>query len=97
MLADLVALHRAGLREPLPLPTGAAHVYARTRVGGGSADDALAEAARTWCEGRFPERGEALYVRVFGENAGADVLSPGPFGDLALRLWRPLLEAESLR
>ena len=33
ILADLVALHREGLREPLPLPTVAAHVYARTRSG----------------------------------------------------------------
>jgi hypothetical protein len=41
---------------------------------------------------------------VFGEKAGAEVLTtpatpggPGRFGALALRLWRPLLEAESLR
>jgi exodeoxyribonuclease V gamma subunit len=104
VLADLVALHREGLCAPLPLPTKAALVYARTFSGTGSADDALAEAVRTWCEGRFPERDEALYARVFGEKAGAEVLTapaapdgPGRFGALALRLWRPLLEAESLR
>jgi exodeoxyribonuclease V gamma subunit len=103
VLAELVALHREGLREPLPLPTVAAQVYARTRSGGGTADDAFAEAARAWCEGRFPERDDALYVRVFGDKAGTEVLShpgtrePTRFGDLALRLWRPLLDAESLR
>ena len=105
MLADLVALHREGLRAPLPLPTVAAHAYARTRTGGGSADDALAEALRGWCEGRFPERDEATYVRVFGAAAGPEVLThvrapttePTRFGDLALRLWRPLLAAEVLR
>jgi exodeoxyribonuclease V gamma subunit len=96
VLADLVALHREGLRAPLPLPTNAALVYARTLIGSGRADDALAEAARTWCEGRFPERDEALYARVFGEKAGTEVLD-GPFGDLALRLWRPLLAAEAVR
>ena len=104
ILADLVALHREGLREPLPLPTVAAQVYARTRTGGGSVDDALAEALRGWCEGRFPERDEAVYARVFGAAAGPEVLTasgtgsePTRFGDLALRLWRPLLAAEVLR
>jgi exodeoxyribonuclease V gamma subunit len=96
VLADLVALHREGLRAPLPLPTKAALAYARTLRGSGSTGDALAEARKTWCDDRFPERDEALYVRVFGEKAGAEVLD-GPFGDLALRLWRPLLEAETLR
>ncbi|MBL8927343.1 MAG: exodeoxyribonuclease V subunit gamma [Pseudonocardia sp.] len=126
VLADLVALHRDGLREPLPLPTIAAQAYARTRTGGGTPDDALAEALRGWCEGRFPERDEAAYTRVFGPAAGREVLTtagssrsghdaaaphsvrggrPAPdqgggeptrFGDLALRLWRPLLDAEVL-
>jgi exodeoxyribonuclease V gamma subunit len=103
VLADLVALHREGLREPLPLPTIAAQAYARTRTGGGTADDALAEAARGWCEGRFPERDDAVYTRVFGPAAGREVLTtagngsePTRFGDLALRLWRPLLDAEVL-
>jgi exodeoxyribonuclease V gamma subunit len=98
VLADLVALRAEGIREPLPLPTVAAHVYARTFIGTGSADDALAEATATWCGGRFPERDDALYARVFGPGAGAEVLgAPSPFPDLALRLWRPLLEAEALR
>jgi exodeoxyribonuclease V gamma subunit len=103
VLADLVTLHREGLCEPLPLPTVAAQVYARTRTGGGSAHDALAEALRTWCEGRYPERDDALYARAFGEHAGTEVLTgpgagePTRFGDLALRLWSPLLAAEALR
>jgi hypothetical protein len=33
---------------------------------------------------------------VFGEKAGPEVLADR-FGELALRLWRPLLEAETLR
>lgn len=101
VLADLVALHREGLRAPLPLPTTAALAYARTFTGTGSADDALAEALRGWCESRFPERDEAVYTRVFGVAAGPDVLltgtGPARFGELALRLWRPLLAAEVLR
>ena len=96
LLADLVALHREGLAAPLPLPTKAALDYARTFTGSGSAPDALAEARRTWCEGRFPERDEPLYERVFGRTAGPEVLD-GAFGELALRLWSPLLAAEVLR
>ena len=96
VLTDLVALHRDGLRAPLPLPTNAAMAYARIFHGSHSAPDALAEAVKVWCDNRFPERDEALYVRVFGEKAGLEVLAE-PFGDLALRLWEPLLTAESLR
>ena len=96
VLADLVALHREGLRAPLPLPAKAALAYARTLRGSGSTADALAQARKVWCDDRFPERDDALYARVFGAKAGAEVLA-GPFGDLATRLWRPLLEAETLR
>ncbi len=70
LLADLVDLHREGRRAPLPLPTGSAHVYARTRTGGASADEALEEAVRKWCGGMFPERDDASYVRAFGPDAG---------------------------
>jgi exodeoxyribonuclease V gamma subunit len=97
VLADLVALRSEGLREPLPLPTGAAHVYARTFDGSGNRHDALAEATTTWCGGRYPERDDAPYARVFGPGAGAEVLAASRFPDLALRLWRPLLAAERLR
>ena len=105
MLADLVDLHREGLREPLPLPTVAAQAYARTRTGGGTADDALAEALRGWCEGRFPRaRRRGLRPRVRRRRPGArcsrrraPASEPTRFGDLALRLWRPLLDAEVLR
>ena len=45
MLTDLVALHREGLRTPLPLPTNATLAYARIFHGSHSAPDALAEAA----------------------------------------------------
>jgi exodeoxyribonuclease V gamma subunit len=94
VLADLVALYRAGLREPLPLPTGAACAYARARTAGASDGNALAKAGQVWCGSKRPERDEPPYVRVFG--AGAEVLGTR-FGELALRVWGPLLDAESLR
>ncbi|HXV92582.1 MAG TPA: exodeoxyribonuclease V subunit gamma [Pseudonocardia sp.] len=106
VLADLVALHREGLCEPLPLPGAAALVYARTRLGGGSAEDALAEAEKKWCGGGFPERDDAPYVRAFGPAPGAGVLRTAPrgangepsrFAELSMRLWEPLLAAEDVR
>ncbi|WP_298988641.1 exodeoxyribonuclease V subunit gamma [uncultured Pseudokineococcus sp.] len=56
-LAELVALHRAGLDEPLPLPLKTAEAYASRRRGGGSVLAAQDAAARRWDSDRFP--GEA--------------------------------------
>jgi hypothetical protein len=50
-----------------------------------------------WCGSKHPERDEAPYVRVFGAGAGREVLDATRFGELALRVWRPLLDAESMR
>lgn len=107
VLADLVALHREGLREPLPLPPRTALTYARIRTAGGSASDALAEAIREWCGGKFPERdSNRAFTLAFGDRAGAEVLTrPAPgrgaeptlFGSLAMRLWTPVLAAEDVR
>jgi exodeoxyribonuclease V gamma subunit len=103
-LADLVELHREGLREPLPLTTLGGHVYARTRSGGGP-DDALAEAMRLWGTGAGAERADDAHIRVWGAGAPPEVITgpPGPangeptrFGTLALRLWSPLLISEEL-
>lgn len=104
-LADLVTLVAMGRCAPLRLPTLAGHEYARVRRSGGGPEDALAEATRTWAGGSFPERDEPAYRRVWGDGAGPEVLTavPGPrggeptcFGELALRLWEPLLRAEDL-
>jgi exodeoxyribonuclease V gamma subunit len=104
MLAELVALHRAGLREPLPLPTEAGHTYASVRWGGADAAAALEEALRKWSTGALAERAEDAHVRAWGPAAGPEVLTvpgepggePTRFGSLALRLWSPLLTAEDV-
>ncbi|ANY04991.1 exodeoxyribonuclease V subunit gamma [Pseudonocardia sp. HH130630-07] len=98
VLADLVALRRAGLREPLPLPTDAAAVYARNRARGVVPANALAAADSEWS--RF-EHADTAHVYVRGEGAplllrdepgtGAE---PTRFGELAARLWAPLLDHE---
>ncbi|MBP2368942.1 exodeoxyribonuclease V subunit gamma [Pseudonocardia parietis] len=98
-LADLVALRREGLREPLPLPTDAAAVYARNRARGVVPANALAAAGAEWS--KF-EHEDAAHVFVRG--AGAPLIvhdepgagaEPTRFGALAARLWAPLLDHES--
>jgi exodeoxyribonuclease V gamma subunit len=103
-LAELVALRRAGLREPLPLPTVAGHTYATVRRGGADPAGALEEALRKWTTGAGAERADAAHVRAWGPDAGPGVLTvPGPpggeptrFGTLALQVWSPLLTAEDV-
>jgi exodeoxyribonuclease V gamma subunit len=104
-LVELVALRDAGLREPLPLPTLAGHTYARARSGGADAEEAVAEAVRTWTVGAFAERADEAHRRVWGPAAGPEVLlapggrpgaEPTRFGSLALALWSPLLLAEDV-
>ena len=102
-LAELVALRGEGLREPLPLPLGAAGVYAKVLGGSHDPAGALAEAAAEWDKGR--ERADDPYVRVWGPGAPAAAFTGAPdpaggqptrFGALAVRLWEPLLRAEEL-
>ena len=102
LLADVVALHRDGLCEPLPLATQSAATYARERAGRGSPDIALADAMRQWT-GRIGEAADAAHVRVWGPDADVLRAQPGPpggeptrFGTLALRLWAPLLAVEAV-
>jgi exodeoxyribonuclease V gamma subunit len=104
VLAELVELRRAGLREPLPLPTAAGHIYATVRRGGAEPAGALEEALRKWSTGAGAERADSAHVRAWGPDAGPDVLTaPGPpggeptrFGTLALQVWSPLLTAEDV-
>ncbi|MFC4950559.1 exodeoxyribonuclease V subunit gamma [Pseudonocardia sp. GCM10023141] len=104
LLTDLVALHREGLAEPLPLPTLAGSTYARVRLGGAGAAEALEESMRIWSS-MIVERNDDAYVRVWGAAAPPEVITgqPGPpngeptrFGTLAMRLWAPLLQAEDV-
>jgi exodeoxyribonuclease V gamma subunit len=107
LLADVVALRDAGLREPLPMAvrTSAAYAQARVRM---SAANARARAAKEWESDRFaPEAGEREHRLLFGGvRSFADLAAapPGPgeefadetsrFGVLARRLWTPLLDAQ---
>ncbi len=103
LLVDLVALRRDGLCEPLPVPMLSAHTYARVRRGGGSAEEAIAESRRTWTAGAGAERDDDAHALVW--SAADEVLtgppgSPGGeptrFGQLAMRVWMPLLDVEQV-
>jgi exodeoxyribonuclease V gamma subunit len=99
-LAELVALHREGLREPLPLPTPCAAAYASARIRGAAPRDAAASAERDWSP--FECEDEA-HLTVLGAKAPFEAILAAPgtheptrFGDLAMRLWTPLIDAETL-
>jgi exodeoxyribonuclease V gamma subunit len=106
-LADLVALRDTGLCAPLPIATKASAEYAarRSRM---TPDNALARAGQVWA-GKFPEDDDEAHRIIWGEQPSIDVLAaaaaePGePYGDegsrfgqLARRIWQPLLDAETL-
>jgi exodeoxyribonuclease V gamma subunit len=107
LLADLVALRDAGLREPLPmaLKTSFAYAQGRARM---SEPNARARAAREWESDRYaPENADRAHQLVFGAAvpfAQWAEASPAAgerfagedtrFGVLARRLWTPLLEKQ---
>jgi len=101
VLRDLVALRDEGLREPLPVATGASHVYAERRRAGDTEDEALAAAAKEW-GGMFGDGTDPALAYVLGADPSFGRLTAAPasggestrFGALALRLWTPLLDAE---
>lgn len=108
VLADLVALRAEGLREPLPLfgKTSERYVADRPRRTTRQAFDA---ARRSW-SGDFGDGRDAAHVLVWGRDRTLDDVAGAPtgsgpeaggestrFGELAVRLWRPLREAESGR
>ncbi len=107
LLADLVELRDAGLREPLPMALKTSFAYAQARVRM-SEPNARARAAKEWETDRFaPENADRAHELVAGAAVPfADWASapPGPgerfdgettrFGVLARRLWTPLLEKQ---
>jgi exodeoxyribonuclease V gamma subunit len=107
-LATLVQLYDEGLGEPLPLVLKASHAYAACRAGGGSPDEAAVKARQEWT--RFRAGGESddpAHALVWGTAPPLEVLLADPaaeagsgeptrFGALAMRLWVPLFDAETV-
>ncbi|HJQ06516.1 MAG TPA: exodeoxyribonuclease V subunit gamma [Nocardioides sp.] len=101
-LRALVAIRDEGLVEPLPLPLKTSLQYARARRTRTDADAALDRAGFLWRrDGKFEgEVGDVEHVLVWGARSPLPGREPvdGPetsrFGDLAMRVWGPLLESE---
>ena len=102
VLRDLVALYDDGMCDPLPLVTGASHVYADRRRAGDTEAEALSAARKEW-DGMFGDGKDASLGYVLGDPPSFDALLASPaggpeatrFGALARWLWEPLLEAET--
>lgn len=104
-LAELVACYDTGRCEPLPLPLKTSYAWATARRNG---DDPVAAAAAEWNNGRFPGENDTPAHRM-AWGAGADLqrllTAPRPeearageatrLGALAMRVWTPLLAAET--
>jgi exodeoxyribonuclease V gamma subunit len=75
-LEELVALYRAGLRSPLPLPVKTGGEYALCRGHGISVQVAQKSAGKKWQGGMFPgEQGDAEHVLIYGPDAPLSVLT----------------------
>ena len=105
VLAELVALRDAGLREPLPMALKASAEYAGRRHTGADVSDARAEAQRAWDGSRFEnENAQPEHLLAFdGCRTWAEFTAEPDhgfpdettrFGVLARRLWTPLLDNE---
>jgi exodeoxyribonuclease V gamma subunit len=103
VLRELVVLRDEGLREVLPLATGATHAYADRRRSGSSVEEALEAAAKDWA-GRFGDGVDRHLGYVHGGAPPFERLLADPddgpertrFGALARRLWAPLLGCETV-
>ena len=74
-LDELVALYRAGLRSPLPLPVKTAAAYADRR-NHSDTPTAREGAEREWLSDRFPgEQEDAEHVLLYGDRAPLTVLT----------------------
>ncbi len=93
VLRDLVALHDAGLCEPLPIATGASHTYAARLDAGDTEQEAMTAAGKEW-DSLFGD-GKDEHVRYVHGAAFGAFCADARFGGLARRLWDPLLAAES--
>jgi exodeoxyribonuclease V gamma subunit len=98
-LRDLMDLRDRGLREPLPVPiaTGAAWAEAHARELMGQDFSPTDAARREWetdPHNQFGITGEdddAYHRRVFGPNAPVELLLDAGLGELAWRIWEPML------
>ena len=103
VLRDLVALYDEGMCEPLPLFPGASHAYASRRELGDTTPEATDAAAKEWGS-LFGDGADRHVAYAFGAAVSLRDVSADPstgdegtrFGELARRLWSPLLAHEQV-
>jgi len=112
-LDTLVQIYRTGLTFPLPLPPETSCRYAEKRAGGKSVHTAVRYAGYAWRSksglDEYGEFSDAQNRLVWGDAQINDLVARAPepdgtypeephlFGQLARRVWSPLLEAEVRR
>lgn len=112
LLRDLVAIYDEGMSHPLPMPLKSASIYAQYRRSQASTFEAMRVARKRWRDDRFPgEQSDREHVQLWGFKADlpgsrkdgwgelapwGEPDEPAPFGAYAVRVWRPLLDAENL-
>ncbi len=75
-LDELIALYRAGLVSPLPIPVKTSAEYARPRQQGHRVASARNVAEKKWVSGRYPgEQSDAEHVLVYGPDAPFSILT----------------------
>jgi exodeoxyribonuclease V gamma subunit len=108
VLAELVSLHAAGMRAPLPVLPESGLLYAQRRAAGQPVSQAVrAAASGAWARRFSPDRDLAEVVMLWGPQVALEDLlaerprpderwypdEPSRFGALARRLWEPILAA----
>ncbi|GAB2777422.1 exodeoxyribonuclease V subunit gamma [Nocardioides salsibiostraticola] len=101
-LADLVALRDEGLRRPLPAPVATACAWAEAHLQESQGNDRspAQAAARGWVTDRFNTFGitneddDAWHIQVYGADAPVSALEDAGLGEVAWRIWEPLLTHE---
>ena len=106
VLGELICLYDRGLKEPLPIPAKSAADYAAARFRDLDVTEAERRARGKWVSGTYPgEDDDGAHLQVWGRLAPFETLLKSPpddaatgephrFGELAVRLWFPLLEHE---
>ncbi|NLG54696.1 MAG: exodeoxyribonuclease V subunit gamma [Rhodococcus sp.] len=100
VLRRLVELRDRGLKELLPAAPKTLETYARSRRENDDAKSSVEKAAKNWAS-EYGEARDDVRRYLYGVDAPIEVLTATPgvseptlFGDVAVALWSPLLDAE---
>lgn len=111
VLEHVLDVYDRGLREPLPMAPRTAEKYASCRMRGDGIADAMSDAKRLWTSSRgsYGENADPAVRYVHGVDMPFEQLcavpprdderwsdEPSRFGQLARRVWEPMLACETV-